>query len=48
MKTTTPSHSYHPQYKAELIMILDKCRNISELCKMINRSIAWINKVHDS
>ncbi len=48
MKTVIPPRSFHPQYKAELIMILDRCKYISDLCKTLNRSIAWINKVYDS
>lgn len=48
MKTAIPPRSFHPQYKAELIMIFDRCKYISDLCKTLNRSIAWINKVYDS
>lgn len=47
MTTTTLSRPYHPKYKAELIIIFDKCKLIGELCKTLNRSIAWINKIHD-
>lgn len=48
MNTKTIVRSYHPQSKGELIYIIDKCSDVSQLCKALNRSIAWINKVYDS
>ena len=48
MKTAIPHVPFIRNIKAELIMIFDRCKYISDLCKTLNRSIAWINKVYDS